>query len=447
MADDHGGGLVRPTPEQVQWADCEVGVLIHLDIQVFEPGYEFREQWGYQPAPAVFKPTELATDQWLETAKAAGARYAVLVAKHCSGFCLWPTDAYEYSMKSSPWRDGQGDIVGDFIASCEEYGLRPGLYYSTVCNAWCDVDNPGKVRSGDPEEQRRYKELVEQQLTEIWTRYGKLFEIWFDGGTLPVEAGGADVPGLLNKYQPQAVCFQGPPGTRSPVRWVGNEQGEAPYPCWSTVFSGTGEDGATEPTNPGGDPNGTLWAPAESDMPNRNHRWFWRQDEDHLLYPAAELLGKYCRTVGRNSNLLLGLVPDNRGLIPDADVRQFAEFGQGVASLFSNCLGKTSGSGESVELQLSRPGLVNQVVIMEDIAQGERLRKYRVEGLTGGDWQELCRGLAVGHKRIEQFAPVEVSRIRLICEEAAATPVIRSLTADDNPAPPPPMVSGVGTQP
>ena len=139
--------IILPTEAHKIWADLEIGVLLHMDVQVFQPEYRFREQWGYQPPAEIFAPMELDTDQWIRCAKAAGAKYAVLVAKHCSGFCLWPTEAYEYSIKQSPWKNGTGDIVGDFFASCEKYGLKPGLYYSSSCNAFLNVDNPGTVRS------------------------------------------------------------------------------------------------------------------------------------------------------------------------------------------------------------------------------------------------------------------------------------------------------------
>ncbi|MEI6424492.1 MAG: alpha-L-fucosidase, partial [Lentisphaerota bacterium] len=143
--------LVLPTPSQAAWADEEIGVIIHLDMQVFEPEYSFRKQWGYTPDPKIFNPKELDTDQWIATAKTAGAKYAVLVAKHCSGFSLWPTKTHSYSVASTPWRGGKGDIVSDFIKSCAKFGLKPGIYASASCNAYMRANNPGKVLSGDPE--------------------------------------------------------------------------------------------------------------------------------------------------------------------------------------------------------------------------------------------------------------------------------------------------------
>ena len=105
-----GNGVAVPNEVQKEWAEAEIGVIIHLDMPVFVPEYNFRE-WGSHPDASVFNPTDLDTDQWLKTAADMGAKYAVLVAKHCSGFSLWPTEAHGYSVRNSPWKDGKGDIV------------------------------------------------------------------------------------------------------------------------------------------------------------------------------------------------------------------------------------------------------------------------------------------------------------------------------------------------
>jgi len=426
--------LALPTPGHLAWADAEVGVIIHLDVQVFEPSYQFRQQWGYTPAATVFQPRDLDTDQWIEAARGAGAKYAVLVAKHCSGFSLWPTRAHPYSVAGTRWRQGKGDIVADFVASCRRQGVLPGLYASASCNAYLKVDNPGRVRSGDPEEQARYNAVVVQQLTELWSDYGELFELWFDGGVLPVAKGGPDLVPLLQKLQPQAVVFQGPRGCPL-LRWVGNERGEAPYPCWSTTHVLSTDDGVSERLDLAGDPDGATWAPAESDMPNRDQHkafqggWFWRAGEDAHRYSLEHLLQRYYLSVGRNSNLLLGMVIDNRGLVPEADTARFAEFGRAVRAAFATCLGRTSGAGNRVDLQLPAPAQVDHLVLMEDIARGERVRRYRVEGLTPSGPATLARGTCIGHKRIEPLPPTLVSALVLHLEECAAAPLIREFAA------------------
>ncbi|UVI29356.1 alpha-L-fucosidase [Paenibacillus spongiae] len=424
---------ILPTKQQLEWTDAEIGVIIHFDVQVFEPGYsDWRRQWGYTPSPSVFNPTALDTDQWIRTAKAAGAKYAVLVAKHCSGFSLWPTRAHSYSVSSSPWRDGQGDIVRDFIDSCTKYDVRPGLYYSTSANAYYQVDNPGLVVSGRSDEQEAYNAAVIQQVTELWSNYGKLFEIWFDGGTLPPEQGGPDVISVLAKLQPEAVCFQGPRGTPSLIRWVGNEEGYASYPCWSTTdeMKAATDHGAC-PIYGSGNPEGAVWAPAEADMPNRRDQWFWYEGEEHLLHPVDKLVECYYDSVGRNANLLLGMVIDNRGLVPEADVKQFTEFGEEIARRFCGIRGEITGEGHELILDLLSPSTVNQVVIMEDLSKGERIREYRIDGLAGGEWKTLCEGISVGHKRIECIDSVLVSQIRLTITRSFGMPHIRTLAAFD----------------
>ncbi|MEK0314928.1 alpha-L-fucosidase [Cohnella sp. 56] len=428
-----GPAIPLPTARQLEWADAEIGVIIHYDIQVFEPGYEWRAQWGYTPSTQLFQPEDLDTDQWIEAAKSAGATYAVLVAKHCSGFSLWPTEAHDYSVRSTPWRDGQGDIVGDFVQSCRKYGLRPGLYYSVSANAHYRVDNPGLVKNGSEAEQQAYNEAVIRQVTELWTRYGPLFEIWFDGGTLPVEAGGPDVAGALRRLQPDAVCFQGPLGFPSLVRWSGNEDGSAPDPCWSRAdYERRVTENGLAPSSGGGNPEGEVWAPAEADLPNRREQWFWYEGEDHLLIPVDELVERYYTSVGRNANLMIGMVIDRRGRVPDADAAQFAAFGEAVRRKFAHALGETEGRGYELTLELEQAPatLVNQVTVMEQLAEGERIRAYRIEGLAaGGVWMPLCEGRSIGHKRIERFEAVSLSAIRLIVDEAVDTPVIRKLIA------------------
>ena len=420
-----------PTKKQLEYQDCEIGVIIHLDVQVFEPSYNFREQRGYTPSPSVFNPSMLDTDQWIDSAKAAGAKYAVLVAKHCSGFSLWPTKAHDYSVSSSPWRKGRGDIVGDFFASCKRHDIKPGLYCSAACNAYMNVDNPGRVLSGTPAKQMQYNTTVERQLLELWSNYGEVFEIWFDGGVLPPEKGGPDILPILERLQPDSVVFQGPSNCRSLLRWVGNERGEAPYPCWSATDIITSEDGTTERGGLGGSPDGSTCAPAESDMPNRDQHkafqggWFWREGEDHLLYSLDHLVERYYSGVGRNTNLLLGMVIGNRGLVPDADRKRFTEFGNEISRRFGKPVSHVSGEGEMIELTLSRAATISQAHIMEDISKGEHIRRYTLEAYCESGWCTLADGSCVGHKRIERFPAVSASKFRLTVNEFSGIPIFR----------------------
>lgn len=425
--------IVTPNPIQQKWADAEIGVLIHFDMPVFRPEYNWRN-WGSHPDASVFNPTQLDTDQWLKAASQIGAKYAVLVAKHCSGFSLWPTEAHAYSIKHSPWKNGKGDIVKDFIASCAKYGIRPGIYASTSANGFLRVDNPGLVQKGSPVSQKEYNDIVVKQLTELWSNYGKLFEIWFDGGVLAIDKGGADVLSLVKRLQPEAIAFQGPLGHPNLIRWVGNEEGVAPYPCWATADSTTNADGTVVVKGLHGNPMAPYWCPGESDFTLRKNNsfqggWFWHAGEDHKLFSTDELVKKYETSVGRNTNMLLGIVIDNRGLVPDADMKRLEEFGNAIRKKYTTPVAQTSGSGNEYTLSFDAPESIDRVVIQEDIAQGERVLQYTVQGKTGNDWVNLCSGTCIGHKRIETFRPVSVSQLRLVIATSKAKPQIKKFAA------------------
>ncbi|MEN6426395.1 MAG: alpha-L-fucosidase [Phycisphaerales bacterium] len=413
-------GLPKPSRQQARWQDMELGMFFHFDIPIYKPGWDWRS-WRDLPTPAMYNPARLDTDQWMEAAKAMGARYAVLVAKHCSGFLQWQSDLYPYGVKQSPWRNGKGDVVGDFVKSCRKYGIRPGLYASVSANGYLEVDNPGLVnrgRGGDPAAQARYVKICEQMLTELWSRYGELFEIWFDGGAMPVDKGGPDLVPIYQKHQPDAIVFQGPVAS---IRWIGNEQGVAGYPCWATVPHRQDYNGP-------GDPEGRYWLPGECDVPVRNHEWFWTPNADQKLYSVEQLMDMYYRSVGRNCNLLLNANPNPDGLVPEADFQRYVEFGKEIRRRFDKPLAQASGKGAAVELTLAQPTKIDHVVVMEDITHGERIREYQIEGLVGaGTWQTLCTGQSVGHKRIQQFDAVQVAKVRLNVSKSAAEPLIRTL--------------------
>ena len=426
-------GAAKPTRSQLEWADCEVGVIIHQDVQVYVPTYEDHADTNVPPA-SVFNPSSLDTDQWIETAKAAGAKYAVLVAKHCSGFSLWPTKAHSYSIASSPWKGGKGDIVADFIASCRKYGVRPGLYASTGRNNYFGVSDLKAGYKRIPDEKwNRYRELVRTQLTELWSNYGELFEIWFDGGNLPADRGGREIEDLIIKLQPNAIVFGGDPGRITCCRWVGNENATAPHDCWGRWPPPEKKGNSECLKRAMGAPDGKFWCPAESDIPNRNPHmcfqggWFWRKGEEKGLYSPNELLDRYLKSVGRNSNLLIGMVIDNRGRVPEADVEQFRRFGELVRDLYRNRLASVSGTGLRFDIDLPADSSASFCSIREDITNGENVRHFRLRGLVGGIWKELASGGTVGHRRLVTFAPGCYTRFRLELEPIApgTLPVIR----------------------
>jgi alpha-L-fucosidase len=418
-----------PTPAQMAWSDAEIGVIITYDINIYAPQTFKYNDVATLPGLEVFNPKKLDTDQWLESAVALGAKYAVLVAKHGTGFCLWPSKANPYHVGNTPWRNGQGDIVADFIRSCKKYGIKPGMYYHTNASTYYGA----QYTKLTPEKQSQYNQIVKQQLTELWTNYGPYFEIWFDGGVMEDEKGGiaSDVNELIRTYQSDAVLFQGPSGAKNLIRWIGNEQGKAPYPNWSTINATTASDGTKEIKNLGGSPDGKIWCPAEADFSNRKHgAWLWYADG--AIHPVEEIVNRYYTTVGMNANMLVGMVIDTAGLFPEEDRQQFILAGKEINRRFGNAIAETSGKGKTVSLKIGKePVKINHVVIQENIAKGERVRKYTVEANVQGQWLTLCTGTSIGHKRIQVFEPVTTNEIRFRADEFAETPNIKRLAVYD----------------
>jgi alpha-L-fucosidase len=417
---------VLPTQSQVEWADSEIGVLIHYDMWVY------RSDNGL-PSLSVFNPSGLNTDQWVEAAKNAGARYAVLTVKHAPGFCLWPTkvQGYEYHIGNTPYKEGKADIALEFVKSCKKFGIKPGFYYSLGSNHYLR----GEKKPSD-EEMKKYNAVEYQQLTELWTNYGKLFEIWFDGGVIvdkKVEVV-EKVSGLLKKYQPDAIVFQGPVGAANIIRWSGNEDGTAAYPNWSRADEGTSSDGMKSIPDMSGNPDGKYWIPAEADMPNRkNYGWGWfpvdNYDEIHPPFSPEELMEHYYTSAGRNANMMIGMAIDSTGSFPERDVRIFEEFGNKLKQREHSRVGSNHGNGNTITIKFNKPLDINQIEIQEDITKGERIRAYYVEALVDGNWEKICDGISVGHKRIQVFDKVKVSSIRLNIIQSVEVPVIKNFAA------------------
>ena len=414
--------VAEPTKEQLRWQDMELGVLIHYCMEIYRP--ELTGAWYKTDrvrtalSPGTIRPRKLEPSQWVRSAAELGAKYAVLVTNHCTGFSLWDTGVNDFSIAHTGWRGGGGDICREFIDACREYGLKPGFYYSTGCNGYYNV-NDEQPRDYRSPAYQAYVKNVEAQLTELWTRYGELFEIWFDGGVIPPEEGGPDAAALLKRYQPGAVCFQGPRGWPHNLRWVGNEDGLAPENCWATVNE-SGE----------GDPDGRLYLPAETDMPNRTHEafgggWAWKAGEEHLLYTPEQLLDCYIRSVGRNSNLLLGMAISTDGDFQDeAQFRAFGKllretFGTPAASLTAPPL-----RDNRCSLRVPSGAAARYAVIMEDIAKGQRIRGFRLLADGAPVFESAC----VGHKRIVPLNGVRAKEITLEITETAGRAALREFS-------------------
>ncbi len=375
------------------------------------------------PAPpaSTWNPTELDTDQWLAAAKAMGAQYALLTVMHQSGFMQWQTNLYPYGCRQSPWRNGKGDLVGEFVESCRKTGIQPGLFVGTRYNTYLGIAQY-KAREDRPNAMptEQYLRLCEKIMEELCTRYGRLLEIWMEGSVPTVAQGGPDLLPIVDRSQPGVVFYHS--DERRQHRFT-PEKGVTVDPTWCTISDMTVKGGA-------GAPNGHIWSPQMALAPLREHDWFYSPGREDRIHPLKELVHMYEHSVGLNANLVLGITPDRRGLVPDADVRRMTELGEVIRHQYMPCQWKTSGQGESVLLSLPFPVEVARAIIMEDIEYGQRIRRFVLEVQTPDlSWHPLRTGESIGHKRIISFDPIQAVALRLQAPDAVATPRIRLLAA------------------
>src|SRR6266700_349610 len=271
---------LQPTPQQLAWQDLELGMFCHFGVNTF-----MGREWGDgSEDPAIFQPTHLDCRQWARTAKEAGVRYAILTAKHHDGFCLWPTRTTEHCVRNSPWKDGKGDVVREFVEAMREQGILPGLY----CSPW----DRNAACYPDPQ---AYSIFYEAQLRELCSNYGPLVEIWFDGaGSEGYTYDWERIMQTVRTLQPDALVFNmGDPD----ICWVGNENGFAPSAISNNV---TVQQGMSTTQ---------VYLPFEVDTPICTQRWFWHADNAEYIRSLPELIGVYYRSVGHGGNLLLNLAP------------------------------------------------------------------------------------------------------------------------------------------
>lgn len=415
-------GEVTPAPYQVSWQDLEFGVILHFSTNTF-----LDREWGDGTAsPAVFNPAQFDPEQWMRAIRDAGAKYVVLVAKHHDGFCLWPTQQTDYSVRSSPWKNGKGDVVGDVARAARKYGLRFGVYLSP----W-DRHEPKYKDSA------AYDTYYNDELEELASNYGDLVEFWLDGaGSAGHVYNFARIIETLRTYQPNTVVFADTGLFEyGDARWVGNEAGSVDYENWNVI-----------------DRHGyRRWRPVEADTPLRKQHWFWHPNDESSLKSVDELLETYDRTVGRGAQLMLGVAPDNRGLLPDSDAKRLEEFGDALRRRAQNNIAllhsttdvesaaaldgdpdtfwsAPAGSNHAaLELSFDKPVTFDHVVTMEWLNDGQRVEKYAIEVNDGGKWRRVANGEAIGHKKIDGFPAVTAKRVRLNILSSTGAARIREL--------------------
>ncbi|MBB4843652.1 alpha-L-fucosidase [Paucibacter oligotrophus] len=439
-----------PSARHLAWHAIERYAFVHFSLNTFTD-----REWGYgDESPALFQPSDFSADQIVQTVKEAGLRGLILTAKHHDGFCLWPSRYTEHSVRHSPWREGRGDLVREVSEACRRQGLAFGIYLSPWDRHHAEYGRPA------------YIEYFRNQLRELLTQYGPIFQVWFDGANGgdgyyggAREARKIDPPSyydwprtwaLVRELQPDTVIW----GQRgSDVRWVGNEEGYAGDPCWATMD----EQGPFSPSkNEHGVRDGTVWRPAEVDVSIRPG-WFWHAHEDEQVKTLSHLLRIYFESVGRGANLLLSFAPDRRGRIPDADRRVARDWGVALAATFGKPLTQGAralasashadpahgpdklldGRSDSfwtcdetelrpeLTLQLARPTRFDVVRLREHLPLGQRVHAFALDAWIDGRWQQFAHHESIGPQRLVRLAsPLTTTRVRLRILAAAASPAL-----------------------
>ena len=441
--------LPVPEPKQVEWQQMETYAFIHFGLNTFND-----REWGYGDTdPKTFNPTNLDCEQWAQTLVKAGMKGVILTAKHHDGFCLWPFEDTDYSVKNSPWKNGQGNVVKELSEACKKYGLKFAVYLSP----W----DRHQANYGTPE----YLPYFYAQLHDLLTNYGPVFEVWFDGanGGDGWYGGAKDIRTIdrknyynypriyemLDSIQPQAIIFSdGGPG----CRWVGNEKGFAGATNWSFLRKGEvhpGYDKSYELQY--GHPDGNQWVPAECDVSIRPG-WFYHPEEDDRVKSPDQLVDLYYRSVGHNATLLLNFPVDRRGLIHPVDSANAVRFhemiqqqlktnlvagmtpkvsnergGDFVASALTDDNFDTYWATEDgvttadIEFSFDTPTRMNRMMLQEYIPLGQRVKAFVVEYLDKDTWLPVKLNeetTTIGYKRLLRFETVETKGIRIRITDA-----------------------------
>ncbi len=451
---------IEPTPSkgQLAWHEMEMTAFIHFTTNTFTG-----KEWGYgDESPSIFNPTDMDVEQWVTVLKETGFKGIILTCKHHDGFCLWPSKYTEHSVKNSPYKNGEGDVVKELSDACREQGLKFGVYLSPWDRNHKDYGGP------------EYITYYRNQLEELLTNYGPVFEMWFDGAN-----GGDGYYGgkretrhidrktyydwpttieLARSLQPDILFFSdaGPD-----IRWIGNEQGYVGETNWNTLTPDTlyaGKSGITELLNTGSI-DGTRWIPGEVDVSIRPG-WFYHAEEDSRVKTPDQLFEIYLSSVGRGSVLLLNVPPDRRGQLHENDIQSLRGFRQRLDEAFTNnrateatvtassYRGKSSrfasenlidGDKEtywatnedittgSIELEWDEPQTVSYVLIQEYIPLGQRVKSFQVKAWNNEQWETVSEATTIGYKRILRIEPVKTTSIRIEITDSKACPVITNV--------------------
>ncbi|MBQ5454805.1 MAG: alpha-L-fucosidase [Prevotella sp.] len=434
-----------PTENQLHWQDMEMYAFIHYSLNTYTD-----QEWGFgNEDPKLFNPTHLDCRQWARVCKQAGMKGIIFTAKHHCGFCMWPSAYTEYSVKNSPWKNGKGDVVRELADACREEGLKFAVYLSP----W-DRNHP---EYGRPE----YVTYFRNQLRELLTNYGEIFEVWFDGANGGDGwYGGANETRKIDRTtyyqwpetykmirQLQPTCLIWNDGSsRGDLRWVGTEAGNVGETNWS-LLNHDGE--VTWSMLHYGLEDGDSWVPGETNTSIRPG-WFYHETENEHVKSLSKLMDTYYKSVGRNSTLLLNFpVAPNGRIHPNDSLRGLA-FKKMIDEVFKENLiekGKVKvekGIGTQANdnlhsstftVQWNKPMTFNRFLAEEDIALGQRVKKFMLEVEVDGKWQPLKDALAengdglttIGHRRIICFPTLTATKLRFTITDSKAEPIIKKL--------------------
>ena len=428
-----------PNENQLRWQDMEMYAFIHYSMNTYTD-----EEWGFGNEDLkLFNPSDLDCRQWARVCKQAGMKGIIFTAKHHCGFCMWPSAYTEYSVKNTPWKDGKGDVVRELADACREEGLEFAVYLSP----W-DRNHPEYGRPA-------YVTYFRNQLRELLTQYGEIFEVWFDGANGGDGwYGGAnetrkidrttyyewpETYRMIRQLQPKCLIWNDG-SDRGDLRWVGTEAGNVGETNWS-LLNKDGE--VTWPMLHYGLENGDSWVPGETNTSIRPG-WFYHDAENEHVKSLSKLMETYYKSVGRNSTLLLNFpVAPNGRIHPNDSLRGIA-FKKMIDEVFRHNLAETvaittdsvyDGSAVTTTIDFKRPTSINRFLAEEDIRYGQRVRKFSLEALVDGQWHPLQDELVengdglttIGHRRIICFPTVEATKLRFTVTDAKCEPIIKKL--------------------
>lgn len=381
--------------EQLDFLDWEFGVFLHFGIRTFNEGHK---DWDLKPMElSSFNPTDLDCDEWIRTIKEAGAKYAILVCKHHDGFANWPSAYTDYSVKNTPWKDGKGDVVREYVDACRKYDMKVGLYYSPAQFGSVDMDG------------KEYDDYFINQITELLTNYGKVDYLWFDGnGSENHQYDTKRIVAAIRKCQPEILIFN---MWEPDTKWVGNESGLAHSPNKCTVgaldFSINKDikDLLDEP----------LFLPTECDFRMRLENWFYSDSDAHTVKSVDELMGLYYYSVGRGANFLINIGPDRRGKLPPEDKKAILDFGKALREAFSDaieCNMKKEDKKVEIECDLQ---LINHIVLSEEIDPNCEIENFEIKiyPFPYGMPVTVYRGTTIGHKAICPFPTIKTNKVEI----------------------------------